>query len=430
MRYIFKFPDIGEGIHEGRILKWYLEKGQTVRSGDPVVQMETDKVVADIPSPKSGVILARFGNVSEVVKVQDALVEIEVEGEEAKPQDSGQVEEKGFGVVGTIEVASSSAYLPASKEGVLESQAAPARKTKVLATPVARAMAKDFGIDINDVKGTGPAGRVTKSDIQAHHRRSEISAAPTLSPSVQHPEKKGSHADPDPTVEYEPLTQIRKTIAKNMSISKNTAAHMTLTEEAEVSKLVEIRESHKESFAREGVKLTYLSFILKATAESLKKHKSLNSKLDMEGGRILHHLEYHIGIAVDAPDGLVVPVIRDVDRLSILEISRKIGELSERARQRKLDLKEMKGGTFTITNYGSIGGIFGVPVINYPQAAILGVGRIRQVPVVKEGQLAIGTVLPLSLSVDHRIVDGGEATRFINDIVQFLQDPVSLLLIS
>jgi pyruvate dehydrogenase E2 component (dihydrolipoamide acetyltransferase) len=211
--------------------------------------------------------------------------------------------------------------------------------------------------------------------------------------------------------------------------SKHNAAHMSVTEEAEISQLVALRARHKERFAQKGVRLTYLPFILKALGEALKRHPSLNAQLDLEHDRMIYYKRYDIGIAVDTDDGLVVPVIRRVDRRALSEISADIDDLSRRARERKLSMDELRGGTFSVTSYGSIGGLFAVPVINYPEAGILGIGRIHKRPVVTEDdEIGVGTIMPLSLSVDHRIVDGGEATRFLNDIVEFLESPASMFI--
>lgn len=433
MRYIFKFPDIGEGVHEGKILKWHVEKGQRVAMGDPVVQVETDKVVADIPAPRDGAVVDRFGAVGEIINVGDALIELEIEGvtgaeaqaiaaEKPKPKTQEPVDEVGFGVVGTIEVAGDAAVLPAGSEGLPAAPAAPeaAPRRKALATPVSRAMARELGVDIDQVAGSGPGGRVMKSDIQAHYDRLRT-AAPAPAPAA-------APAPDVPRVEYEPLSMIRKAIARNMAVSKGTAAHMTVIDEVEVSELVALRRDHKDRLQARGVSLTYLPFVIKAVAGALKRHRTLNSQLDLENNRMVYKLDVNIGIAVDTDDGLVVPVIRHADRLSILELAARIQEFATRARERKLTLDDFKEGTFTVTNYGAIGGLFGVPVINYPQAAILGIGRIVERPVVKDGQLAVGRVMPLSLSVDHRIVDGGATTRFLNDVMASLREPVGMLL--
>ena len=420
MRYIFKFPDIGEGITEGKILNWYVKKGQEIKSGESVVKMETDKVVTDIPSPKDGIIAEIYGSEGDVINVGDPLIEIEIEGVFGEDLQEEAVAEKGFGVVGTLEVAGDAAHLPAGDEGLPEEPGKEEVPRKVLATPVARAMAKDLNIDINKIPGTGPAGRIMKKDIRAYFDSlqkgdGKIKTAPEAEQHGVLP------------VEYRELSQIRKAIARNMIRSKQSAAHMSAFEEVEVSELLKLRAKYKESFSKEGLKFSYLPFILKAVVESLKKHPALNSEMDLENNRMIYKKYYNIGIAVDTEDGLVVPVVRDVDKLSIRELTAKIMETAEKARERKLNLDDFKDGTFSVTNYGSIAGTYGVPVINYPQAAILGVGRIRKIPVVKDDRITIGQVLPLSMSVDHRIVDGGDTARFLLDLKGYLQDPVSLL---
>ncbi len=418
MRYIFNFPDIGEGLDEGTIAEWYVVKGQPVRSGDALLKMETDKVVTDIPSPRTGTIVALYGKVGDVVKVGEPLVEIETGEAAADEPLTEQVEEKGAGVVGTLEVAGNNAYLPASDEGpeVRQDQDKPLRKA--LATPVARAMAKEHGVDINLITGTGPGGRVTTEDVSRYIQSSR---------EVIDRQKK-IVVPLDERVTFEPLSQLRKTIAKNMLASKQQAAHMTVHEEVEISNLSAIRQRYKEQLAAQGLKLSYLPFIIKAVAKALKSHPLLNSQMDLENNRMIFKHYYNIGIAVDTEDGLMVPVIRDADRLSITELAAAVSGFAEKARTRSISMEDMKDGTFTITNYGSIGGIHAVPVINFPQAGILGTGRVMEKPVIIGGEITKGVVMPLSLSVDHRIVDGGEVTRFLNDVMKYLADPVAVLI--
>lgn len=407
MRFVFNFPDLGEGLEEGTILEWFVSKGDNVKVGDSLVQMETDKVVADIPSPRSGTVIACHGNVGDVIHVGSPLVEIDIEGEE----------EDSAAVVGTMELAGEGSLLAPSDEVSAETAYMDEVARKVLATPVARAMAKEMGIDINRVSGSGPSGRVKKEDI--------------LNFKIPSTEGNGKTSTSVPRVEdvtYKPLTQIRKTIAKNMLHSKHNAAHMSVFEEVEISLLKEVVIKYKPRFAAKDVKLTYLAFVVKAVAQALKQHPQLNSQIDTENNRMIFRNHYHIGIAVDAPDGLVVPVIRDADRLTIFEIAKTIGELAQKARERKLVLEDMKEGSFTITSFGSIGGIFATPVINFPQAGILGIGRILKTPIVKDDAIVIGNIMPVSLTVDHRIVDGGETTRFVKMVMEYLSDPVSLLM--
>ncbi|MFA6807225.1 MAG: dihydrolipoamide acetyltransferase family protein, partial [Bacteroidales bacterium] len=310
--------------------------------------------------------------------------------------------------------------LSASKEGIGGEVQRNTKERKALATPVARAMAKDMGIDINMVRGTGPAQRVMKEDILNYSKEGSQKPA----------QAKSSNNDNilEERVEIEQMSQIRKTIAKNMIQSKHNAAHMSVFEEVEISELDRIRKKYKDYFKDENIRITYLSFIVKAVALALKKHKSLNAEMDIEKGIMMYKKYYNIGIAADTEKGLVVPVIRNADKLSIKEIALEIQILADKARDGKLSLDDMKDGTFTITSYGSIGGLFAVPVINYPQAGILGIGRISKQPIVKDDKLDIGLILPLSLSVDHRIADGGETSRFLNTVMSYLQEPVGLLI--
>ena len=424
MRYIFNFPDIGEGLDEGTVIEWYVEKGQQINAGDSLVKMETDKVVTDIPSPKTGIIAAIYGKVGETIHVGNALVEIDIEGisgkeaiEEAKITTEA-VQEEGAGVVGTLEIAGNNAYLPASEEGTSSNEYNQKKSAKkVLATPVARSVARELGVNIDNVIGTGPAGRVMKEDIHSYLQKNTSQFVKTSSVEVE-----------GKRVEIKPLTQLRKTIAKNMIQSIHNAAHMTVFDEVEISELVRVRDKYKEKFAEKQVKLSYLPFVLKATALALKKFKALNSQIDLENSQMIYKKYYNIGIAVDTEDGLIVPVIKDVDKLSIFQLAQKVNEIAEKARKREISMEDMKDGTFTITSFGSIGGQFAVPVINYPQAGILGIGRIMKKPVVKEDVVVPGVIMPLSLSVDHRIADGGETTRFINQIMDYLADPVSLIM--
>lgn len=414
MKYIFNFPDIGEGLDEGTVIEWYVEKGQAIKAGDALVKMETDKVVADIPSPKGGIIIQLFGEVGDVIHVGKPLVEIKLEGTTEAVTDPA---EETAGVVGTLELADRNALLPASLESQPVSADEIRLSRKALATPHARAIARELGIDINQITGNGPSGRVRKEDIENYNRKMQQTSRTKSIPTSDTED-----------LTYETLTQIRKVIAKNMINSKLNAAHVTIFEEIEISDLIAIRNRYKDEYAARGAKLTYLPFIVKATVLALKKHRQLNSEIDMENERMIYKNRYNIGIAIDTPEGLVVPVIRDADRLTIAELTQKITEYSVKARERKLTLDDLREGTFTISNFGSISGIFGTPVINYPQAGILGIGRIVKKPVVKNDQLAIGNVLGLSMTVDHRIVDGGETARFVKCIIDYLSDPISLLM--
>jgi len=240
--------------------------------------------------------------------------------------------------------------------------------------------------------------------------------------------KSRAAAKSDERVTEVPLTSIRKTIAKNMLQSKQSTAHMSLFEEVEISELVALRDRYKQEFTDRGLRLTYLPFFLKAAARALAEYPAINSEMDMGRDRLIYKDYYNIGIAVDTDEGLVVPVIRDVDKKEISELTEEIEGKAKLARERKLSLADFRDATFTITSYGSIGGLWGSAVINYPQAGILGIGRIHQQPVVKDGELAVGTVLPVSLTVDHRIVDGGTSSRFVNAFLSYVKNPVDMFI--
>ncbi|NUO19274.1 2-oxo acid dehydrogenase subunit E2 [bacterium] len=462
MAFNFLFPDIGEGIHEGKILEWYHKPGDMVKEGDPLLKVETDKVVTDIPVPQTGKLAQTNGKVDEIVHVGQVIAVITGKNEEVSfttpppteayhendttrhvsptlaHEKTASTDEDGmYGVVGQIPVGND--ILPSTNEGRPEVVPADVRTTdKVIATPVARKMAADMGVDINRVRGTGPGGRVMKNDIEAAASGGTAVATPAQTRpmvangvSVSAP-KVIPAAIPGEfpgTVEIEELTQLRKTIANRMSQSKYTAPHATSLDEVEVSKLVALRNQKNKELEKEGVKLSYLPFIIKAVCVALRKHKKLNATLDLDRNRVVYKKYYNIGLAVDTPDGLVVPNIKNADQKGILQLAREIEDLSTRARERKLTIDEIRDGTFTITNYGSLNGNFGVPVINYPEVAILGTGRITQKPVILNDQIVKGWIQPLSLSFDHRIVDGGDSARFVNDLVTMLADPTNMLML-
>jgi pyruvate dehydrogenase E2 component (dihydrolipoamide acetyltransferase) len=301
----------------------------------------------------------------------------------------------------------------------------------VLATPVARKLAKDLDIDINAVKGTGPAGRVMKEDIYKAKEKVRVVSIPqadiTLEPAPQTlevPKLKESGE-----VERLPLSTLRKTIAKNIALSKRVIPHAAVLDEFDVTKLVEFRASVKELAQSREIHLTYMPFIIKALALTLKEYPVFNSSLDEEKEEIVLKKYYNIGIAVDTPEGLLVPVIKDTDQKGIFDIAKELQQLSEGARNRNIPLDKLQNGTITITNYGALGSSSGIPVIKHPEAAIVGIGKIAKKPVVNEqDEIVIRSIMNLSLCIDHRIIDGGDAGRFLNKLKSYLEEPMLLLL--
>jgi pyruvate dehydrogenase E2 component (dihydrolipoamide acetyltransferase) len=428
----FKFPDIGEGISEGKLLKWLVKVGDRIKEGEGLFLVETDKVNAEIPSPAGGTIAELMAKTGDTIYVGNVIVKIDTADDyrESSIKPINEKEEENAGVVGAIQVSSEviEASVESYKNGTLSRQ-------KILATPVARKLAKDLGIDINTVKGTGPVGRVMKEDIYKAKESQETgkSAANThqfvtaAEPVIQNmgvPKLKVSGE-----VERIPLSMLRKTIAKNMALSKRVIPHAAVLDEFDVSKLVEFRSAVKELSKEKVVQLTYMPFIIKALALALKEFPVFNSSFDEEKEEIVIKKYYNLGIAVDTPEGLLVPVITDADKKGILDIGRELQQLSEAARSRNIPLDKLQNGTFTITNYGALGSSSGIPVIRYPEAAIIGVGKIGRKPVVNEqGEIVVRSIMNISLCIDHRIIDGGDAGRFLSRLKNYLEEPMLLLL--
>lgn len=441
MPFEFAFPDVGEGITEGKILKWLVKEGENVVADKPVCEVETGKAVVEIPGPRNGKLLKQNFREGETIHVGEILFTMEGEGKaetkQENPEEKKEIKEKpvakkenkketgkqkeSFGVVGELEVA--------PLEGEIKQEVHRPKTQKeeehehVLALPATRKLAKDLKVDISKVKGTGMNERVTSQDVQKaaeklHGKTSEtkVAGAPKIS------------VDKFGRILEIPLTKVRSEIAKAMVKSMFSAPHAVAMEEADVTELSELREKEKKAAGEKGVHLTFLPFIVKGVVAALKDHAYLNARFDEEEQKIVVKQYYNIGVAVDTSQGLMVPVIKKADKRSLLDIGHQIEILSLACRERTVALSDLSGGTFTITNYGSIAGLFGVPIINFGESAILGTGRIVEKPIVKNGQIVVGKVLPLSLSFDHRVVDGAQAADFLKDLKKFLENPDLLML--
>jgi pyruvate dehydrogenase E2 component (dihydrolipoamide acetyltransferase) len=426
--YQFKFADIGEGIHEGKILKWYFKVGDKVKEGETLVVVETDKVNAELPSPVDGTIDSIGAKEGETIHVGEVLVTIndgsasepvkeEVKKEEPKKEAVSEGK-AAPGVIGEIEVseevmASSSEHASSKKEETNE---------KALATPVARQMAKDLGLDINQIKGSGELGRVLKEDIQKAYdaKNQKPASTPISAPKVT--------VSTQGDVEIVEITKLRKAIVKSMTLSKQVIPHTVLMDEIIVDKLVDLRNKVKEQAAAQDIKLTYMAFIMKAVVLALKKFPYFNASFDHENDRMILKKFYNIGMAVDTKDGLIVPNIKDADKKSILELAKELRDVADQTIARTIQLPQLQNATFSITNFGAADMAYGTPIIPHPEVGILGVGKISQKPVVINNEIQIAYILPLSLAVDHRVIDGAEAGRFLNYIKSLLNDPMMLLL--
>jgi len=425
----FKLPDIGEGIHEGEIVKWFVKPGDEVNEDDVLCEVQNDKAVVEIPSPVKGKVLEVLVEEGTVAIVGDTLIKFDAPGYEDlkfKGDESDEAPKQEVQEEKTAEAAPE-ATEPAADVDV---------NRRIIAMPSVRKYAREKGIDIKKVAGSGENGRIMKSDIDAF--TSGGATVATETPAAEAPKSTAAEAttapakQPIPAGEYpetrEKMSGIRKAIAKAMVNSKHTAPHVTLMDEVDVTELVAHRKKFKAVAAEKGIKLTYLPYIVKALTAALRDFPALNTSLDDATSEIIHKHYFNIGIAADTEKGLLVPVVKDADRKSIFSISNEINELAGKARDGKLAPNEMKGASCTISNIGSAGGQWFTPVINHPEVAILGVGRIAEKPVVKNGEIVVAPVLALSLSFDHRMIDGATAQNALNQIKRLLNDPQLLLM--
>ncbi|HHT9133492.1 MAG TPA: dihydrolipoamide acetyltransferase family protein [Candidatus Avalokitesvara rifleensis] len=418
MAYNFKFPDIGEGLIEGVVVAWKVKEGERVDEDQDLVDIETEKAVFTLPSPAEGTVLKIHYKEGAAIRVGDILITIGETGEGLRKV--GIKEEKVYGeaVVGVLEEApEEEEEKPARKRAAVEAAAA----GKVLAAPAVRRLAKELKIDISQVKGTGKDGRITEEDVQR--------VAGKIPPA----EKEEKEVEVKQVKKYDmygyitrvPLKGVKKVVARKMREAISNAALVTHHDDADVTHLVEVRERHKEYAKGQGIKLTYIPFVIKTVIEGLQRYPYLNSTLESVGDEeyIILKKYFNIGVAVDTPDGVIVPVIKGADQKTVLDIAKEAEGLAEKARERKIDLADLKGSTFTITNVGFIGGTYFTPIPNHPEVAVLGLGRIEERPVVRGGKVVVRKVMPLSLTFDHRVVDGADAARFVNAVKEYLEDP-------
>ena len=390
-----KLPDVGEGIAEGEVVRWLVAEGAAVKEDDLLVEILTDKANIELPSPVTGTVVKILAAPGQVVKVGELLALIEPAAGQA-----------------AAHLVTASSDRPASTpRNVAEpGQGSPPGRAgapggDVLATPVVRKLAKDFGVELGAVPGSGPGGRILEEDV----RRAAGPKVPAGIPAESTSE------------ERIPFRGKRRMIARKMVAAKTRVPHALLVDEADVSGLLAERAKMREIGEQEGVRITILPFIMKAVAGALQRHPALNASLDEDREEIVLKKKVDVGMAVDAGDGLVVPVVRNADAKSVIELAREIERLSAAAREGTLPPGDLTGGTFTITSVGSIGGLFSYPVINVPEAAILAAHKIVTRPVVRDGEIVPREMMYLSLSFDHRIVDGGEATRFLNEVVRRIE---------
>ena len=476
----FKLPDLGENIESGDVVSVLVKEGQSIDANQNVLEIETGKAVVELPCPHAGKITKLHVKKGSKVKVGDSLLSIEGSApaaepkakkdapagraaqdapakqekrpakaaaepaaeEEATAEDDGheaandrpkqaaksKVKSNGAEKAGTEKAGTEKAG--AEKAGTKRAKtAAPSHRTPP-AGPATRRLARELGVDLTRVSGTGPGGRITEEDVKSavRHSTGGGTRSPALAvPTASLPEGTDDRDNWGP-IRRQPMTKIRHTIAVNMARSASTIPHVTNFDDADVTELERIRKSGMADYVDSSVKLTMMAFVMKAVAQSLRLHPMLNASVDMENQEIIYKQYVNLGVAVDTDRGLVVPVIREVDQMSIPRIAAALVEVAEKARGGQLTLDSMRGSTFTISNLGAIGGTYSTPIINHPDVAILLVGRSRKMPIVVDDKMEVRLMMPLSLSYDHRLVDGAAAARFLNEVMNYLKVPGRLLL--
>lgn len=414
MAFVFELPEIGEGVVEGEVVDWKVAVGDSVAVDQPLCEIMTDKATVEISSPRAGTVVALHGEPGDIIKVHTPLAEIDESGAPA-PKAAPAAKPAPAPAP-----AAAPAPAPAPKAAPAPAAPAPAARAagdRAKASPSVRRHAREEGIDIHSVAGTGKGGRVTHADVEAFNAPAEPVRMPAL-PQVM----------PSGAEERVKIIGLRRKIAQQMRASKQTAAHFTYVEEIDCTELDRLRKQLKPVAADRGVKLNYLPFFMKACSIVFREFPNVNAVMDEERFELVVKGDHNIGFAADTPQGLFVPVIKNVEQKSVLRIAAEMQDLAERTRLGKASLDELTGGTFTITGVGSIGGVFATPIVNIPEVAILGTNAIRDRPMVIGGEIVVRKMMFLSSSFDHRIIDGAVAARFTAALKRIIENPSIFLL--
>ncbi|NGP59823.1 2-oxo acid dehydrogenase subunit E2 [Paenibacillus thiaminolyticus] len=418
-KFEYRFPELGEGLHEGEIIKMHIKPGDKVTDDDIIMEVQNDKAVVEVPCPVNGTVLEVLAKDGQVCHMGEVVAIIDAEGdipEQAEPAEEAKEEP---------------AAAPAAEAPKAEGTAA-APNHEVLATPSVRKLARELGVNIGEVPPTGKNGKITREDVEAFANGgapvAKAEAPQAAAEAKAAPAAPAAATGREAEEERVPFKGIRKAISNAMVKSAYTAPHVTIMDEVDVAELVAFRTRLKPMMEKKGTKVTYLPFIVKALVAACRQFPAMNAMIDEANNEIVYKKYYNIGIATDTDNGLIVPVINDADRRSIWMIADSIKDLAARGREGKLGPNELKGSTITITNIGSAGGMFFTPIINFPEVAILGTGRITEKPVVKNGEIVAAPVMALSLSFDHRLIDGATAQNFMNYIKQLLANPELLVM--
>jgi pyruvate dehydrogenase E2 component (dihydrolipoamide acetyltransferase) len=435
----FKLPDLGENIASGDVVTVFVSEGDVVKPGQALLEVETDKAVIEVPCPPGGQVAKVLVKKGDTVKVGQALVVLEAVGSVApKPAAPAPAAPAAappaapapkpapapVAAAAPVVAAAPAPAAPVAAPAAVAVEEPSAAASVDPAGPAVRRLARELGVDLARVKGTGPSGRIVREDVIAAVRHA--SAAPAGG--RPRPDSGSTERDDWGPIRREQLSRMRKTIAANMVRSVQTIPHLTNFDDADVTELEALRKASAPEYAKSNVKLTALSFVIKAVSLSLRQHPTVNASIDMEKGEVVYKDYVNVGLAVDTPRGLVVPVLRDCDQMSIPQIAQAIADTAEKAKNAQYGIEDLRGGTFTISNLGAVGGAYSTPIINWPEVAILLLGRSRKMPVVHEDRIEPRLMMPLSLSYDHRIIDGALAARFLNEVIGYLESPGRLLL--
>lgn len=441
----FKLPNLGENIDSGDVVNVLVKEGDTISANTPLIEVETGKATVEIPCPHAGKISKLFVSAGKTLKVGETIAVIEAGAGAPAAAKPAAAPPKAAAAKPAAAAPKPAAPSPQPAPAPVAKAAEPAAPPKPVAEaeestelaapagPATRRLARELGVDLRRVTGTGPGGRITRDDIVAAVRKSTAAPAPKAA-SAGKPSKGGAvegapGQDKFGPVRVQPMSRVRKTIVGSMTRSL-TIPQLTNFDDADITELERMRKGSMSGAAAGDVKLTMLPFVMKAVAMSLRQHPALNASLDLEKEEIIYKDYVNLGCAVDTERGLVVPVIRDVDQMSIPGISAAVGEIADRAKNNQLGLADYTGASFTISNLGAIGGTYSTPIINLPEVAILLLGRSRYLPVVVNDKIEVRLMMPLSLSYDHRLIDGATAARFLNEVKNYLQVPGRLLLAS
>ncbi len=445
-----KLPDVGEGVTEGELVKWLVKPGDTVKPDQPVAEFMTDKATVEVPSPYAGVVKELKFKEGDVVPIETVILILDGEGggaAKAAPKGEapkaatngghgGSAKPAGPAALSMKPAAPSTSTSTAPTAGTrVSSQASgmdfypPAAASNVLATPATRRLAREHGVDVNTIAGSGMAGRVTRDDVlkAKGSNGSGNMPVPVNKTAVQIP-KHAFVSQQGALEERVPLRGVRKKIAENLQMAKQVIPHFTLMEEVRVDQLVAMRGQAKEAAEKYGVKVTYLPFVMKALIATCREFTMFNASLDDQASEIVYKKYFNVGFAADTPNGLMVPVVKNADFKTVLQISQEIQQLAGKAREGKLALEDMKGATITITNIGSVGGLYATPIINHPEVAILGMYKIQDKPVWNGKEFTRGQFMNFTITCDHRLIDGAVAANFMKAFAGRIENPSQLML--